>query len=168
MRKSYINLAAVLFMAAASGIAGVKVSPAEQLLGQYFLIHKSLASDSIEGVSAAAARIADISRRTAAAEVNGKTQLIALSAAAAKLRATDLKSARNGFGELSKNLIAFLQANQAKTNPPYQFYCPMVKKHWLQPAKEVRNPYFGSSMLKCGELVQSGQAAGQSGGHNKH
>jgi hypothetical protein len=168
MRKSLINLAAVLFLAAASGIAGAKVSPAKQLLGQYFLIHKSLALDSIEGVSAAAARIADISHRTAAAEVNGKTQLIALSAAAAKLRATDLKSARNGFGELSESLIAFLQANHAKTHPPYQFYCSMVKKHWLQSDKEVRNPYYGSSMLKCGELVQSSQAAGQPGGRNNH
>ena len=26
----------------------------------------------------------------------------------------------------------------------------MVKKHWLQTDKEIRNPYYGSSMLTCG------------------
>jgi hypothetical protein len=30
----------------------------------------------------------------------------------------------------------------------------MVKKNWLQPDKSVRNPYYGSSMLTCGELVK--------------
>jgi hypothetical protein len=141
---------------------------AEQLLGHYYIIQKSLASDSIEGVSASAAKMADISRRAAATEPHAKAQLTALANAAAKLRATDLKSARNGFGELSDGLLAYLQATQAKRNPPYQFYCSMVKKNWLQPAKETRNPYYGSSMLKCGELIQSGQSVGQHMGPNHH
>jgi membrane fusion protein, copper/silver efflux system len=168
MRKRFANLAATLLLVGVSGMAAGEISLPGRLLGQYFLIQKNLASDSIEGVSATVARIAEISRRAAASETHARTHLIALANAAAKLRASDLKSARNGFGELSNSLIAFLQATQAKTNPPYQFYCPMVKKYWLQPATEVRNPYYGSSMLKCGELVQSFRAGGQPTGHNNH
>jgi hypothetical protein len=166
--KRFANLAATLLLVGVSGMAAGGLSLPDQLLGQYFLIQKNLASDSIKGVSAAVARITEISRRAATSETHAKPHLIALANAAAKLRATDLKSARNGFGALTDSLIGFLQATQAKTNPPYQFYCPMVQKHWLQPDKEVRNPYYGGSMLKCGELVQSGQAAGQLGGQNNH
>ena len=168
MSKRFANLAATLLLVGVSGMAARELSLPDQLLGQYFLIQKNLASDSIEGVSAAVARITEISRRAAPSETHAKTHLIALATAAAKLRATDLKSARNGFGALTDSLIKFLQATQAKTNPPYQFYCPMVKRHWLQPDKEIRNPYYGSSMLKCGELVQSFRAGGQPTGHNNH
>jgi hypothetical protein len=38
-----------------------------------------------------------------------------------------------------------------------EYYCPMVKKTWLQPkdSKEVRNPYAGKSMRSCGEKKKS-------------
>jgi hypothetical protein len=157
-----------LAVAIGSVMAGPPSTSPEQLLGHYYLIQKSLASDSISGVSASAAQMADISRRAAATEPQAKTQLTALANAAAKLQATDLKSARNGFGELSDGLIGYLKAAKAKRNPPYQFFCPMVKKNWLQPEKEIRNPYYGSSMLKCGELIQSDQTTGQHAEHNHH
>jgi hypothetical protein len=125
----------------------------EQLLDQYFVIQKSLASDTTRDVAATATQLAKISRQAAGAEPRARTQLLTLAEAATKLQAADLKSARNGFGELSDKLIAYLQATGAKRNPPYQFFCSMVKKSWLQPDKKTRNPYYGSSMLTCGELV---------------
>jgi len=126
----------------------------EQLLDQYYVIQKSLASDSTSGVAAAAAQLAKIGRQAVGVEPQAKAKLLALADAATKFQAADVKSARGGFGELSDRLIAFLQATGAKRNPPYQFFCPMVKKNWLQPDKETRNPYYGSAMLTCGELVQ--------------
>lgn len=149
-------------------LAGSPATSTDQLLGQYFLIQKSLASDSSSGIAGATAKLATISRQFAGTQPQVKTQLIALADAAAKLQAKDLKSARSGFGELSDRLIEYLQAARAKRNPPYQFYCPMVKKNWLQPDKEIRNPYYGSSMLKCGELVQSVQSVEQHTEHNHH
>jgi hypothetical protein len=153
---------------AISALAGTKASPADQLIEQYYLIHKSLSSDSIAGVSAAAAQIAKISRQAISTETDAKKQLFALSDAAAKLPSSDLKSARNGFGELSDSLIAYLAAARTKKNPPYQFYCTMVKKNWLQPDKQTRNPYYGSSMLTCGELVSPQRPADQSSEHQHH
>jgi hypothetical protein len=159
-----------LFLVAAIGWTMADPQPglSEQLLGQYYIIQKSLASDSIAGIATSSAQIADISRRAAATETAVKAQLTTLANAAAKLRATDLKSVRNGFGDLSDALITYLKTTQAKRNPPYQFYCPMVKKNWLQPDKEIRNPYYGNAMLKCGELIQSNQSTEQTMEHNHH
>jgi hypothetical protein len=44
----------------------------------------------------------------------------------------------------------------------------MVKKNWLQADKEIRNPYYGSSMLKCGELVQASQPKAAPIEHTHH
>jgi hypothetical protein len=137
-----------------SVMAGPPSTLPEQLLEQYYSIQKSLASDSINNIAISAAQIAGISRKTAAKEPRVQTQLLALADAATKIQAADLKSARGAFGELSDRMIAFLRATGSKRNPPYQFFCPMVKKNWLQPNKETRNPYFGSAMLTCGELIQ--------------
>jgi len=148
-------------------MAGPPATSVEQLLDQYYVIQKSLASDSTRGVEAAAAQLAKICRQAAGAEPQAKAKLLALADAATKFQAADVKSARGGFGELSDRLIAFLQATGAKRNPPYQFFCPMVKKNWLQPDKETRNPYYGSAMLTCGELIQP-KPVEQQMEHNHH
>jgi hypothetical protein len=33
----------------------------------------------------------------------------------------------------------------------YETYCPMVNKSWLQPSREVANPY-APYMLRCGTV----------------
>jgi len=156
-----------LFLALAVGtvFAAPQSALPEQLLGHYYLIQNRLASDTTDGIAASAAKLADISRRAAQTDTRAGAQLTALAQAAAKLQTTDLKTARNGFGAVSNGLIAYLRAAHGKRQPPYQFYCPMVKQSWLQPDKDIRNPYYGSSMLKCGELVQSDKAPAQSTHH---
>jgi hypothetical protein len=151
-----------------SVMAAPPATSVEQFLDQYYVIQKSLASDSIGGVAAAATQMAKRSRQSADMEPWVKAEWTALAKAAAKLQTTDLKSARIGFGELSDRLIEYLKATGAKRNPPYQFFCSMVKKSWLQHGKETRNPYYGSSMLTCGELVQSEQSVEQPAENHHH
>ncbi len=141
--KRMLVLVVLLFVG--SALAGSPSTQVEQILGQYFQIQKSLAEDSVNGVSQSAGAIEKIIHQA---------QLTALSGAAARLQTNDLKTARKEFGDLSDKLITYLKTTGAKRNPPYQFYCPMAKKSWLQPDKQVRNPYYGSSMPTCGELVQ--------------
>jgi hypothetical protein len=148
-------------------LAAPSATLVEQLLDQYYVIQKSLALDSTNGVAAAAAQLTKLGRQAAGAEPQAKAKLLALADAATKFQAADVKSARGGFGELSDKLIAFLQATGAKRNPPYQFFCPMVKKNWLQADKETRNPYYGSAMLKCGDLIQP-KPVEQQMEHNHH
>ena len=137
-----------------SAAANPPAAVTDQLLTPYYAIQKSLVSDAMNGVSAAAAEIAKISKQASATQQAGKAELQTLSESAAKFSFTDLKAARTAFGDLSDKLIAFIRASNSTKNPPYQYYCPMVKKNWLQPDKAgARNPFYGSAMPTCGELV---------------
>jgi len=70
---------------------------------------------------------------------------------------------RPHFETLSNALIDALKASplpQAHSpSPLYIMHCPMVYDDrgadWLQSSEALRNPYFGASMLKCGEIIET-------------
>ncbi|MDA3873792.1 MAG: efflux RND transporter periplasmic adaptor subunit [Kiritimatiellae bacterium] len=59
------------------------------------------------------------------------------------------------FEKLSTAMIAALREPSI---PLYRMHCPMASgdkgADWLQANDELRNPYFGASMLSCGETVE--------------
>jgi len=62
---------------------------------------------------------------------------------------------REAFKELSKPMAMWASmTNPAGINVAY---CPMAPGSWLQKDEEIRNPYYGASMLKCGEIISSGE-----------
>jgi hypothetical protein len=69
--------------------------------------------------------------------------------------AKDLKKQREVFANLSNNMVAVAKAVKLSVQPVYQQYCPMKKASWLSSEKTIRNPYFGSAMLSCGELTNT-------------
>lgn len=71
--------------------------------------------------------------------------------------ATDIKAKRTAFEPLSThtyNLVKAFGANGAV----YHAHCPMAfdgkGAMWLATNKEIRNPYYGSEMLECGEVKE--------------
>ena len=75
-------------------------------------------------------------------------------------KAADIDSVRKAFETLSNELIAVVvQFGIPETQQLYRIHCPMAFNNkgadWLQADKEIRNPYFGASMLKCGEIVKT-------------
>ena len=60
---------------------------------------------------------------------------------------------REHFKVLSKD-VTDMVAVTGTANTLYEQYCPMYDKGsaWLSMSKEVRNPYYGSKMLKCGKV----------------
>lgn len=63
------------------------------------------------------------------------------------LNAGDLNALRQAFKPLSELMAkAELPAGLAVA------YCPMAKAHWVQENGKVANPYYGSSMLRCGTI----------------
>ncbi len=106
-------------------------APVDQLVGQYFLIQKSLTSDSVNGIPVAAPEIAKICRQSATSMPQANVQLTAIAGAASRFQANNLESARKGCGDLSEKLIVHLNAMGSKRNPPYQFYCPTVQKNYV-------------------------------------
>ena len=66
----------------------------------------------------------------------------------------DLKAARDAFAALSDAVIAAGNAEGWQDVGEVKLaYCPMVKRSWLQKDQaQIRNPYYGSQMLTCGEF----------------
>ena len=58
---------------------------------------------------------------------------------------------RETFKSLSKPMAMW--GTMSKPQGIYVVYCPMAKGSWLQKGKEIRNPYHGHEMLRCGEIV---------------
>ena len=72
--------------------------------------------------------------------------------------ASDLESARAAFSTLSASMWKTIKAFGGGGKPVYHDYCPMALKnkgaYWISSAKEIRNPYFGDSMLDCGYIKE--------------
>lgn len=70
----------------------------------------------------------------------------------------EIKVQRNHFIQLSLNLIKALQSFGINETV-FVEYCPMADSdkgaYWLSKEKQIRNPYFGDAMLKCGEVKQT-------------
>ena len=68
---------------------------------------------------------------------------------------TDLKKQREQFARLSANMITLAKAVKLGAHPAYETYCPMKKASWLSDSKTIKNPYYGSAMLNCGNVVET-------------
>ncbi|WP_433833442.1 DUF3347 domain-containing protein [Flavobacterium anhuiense] len=67
---------------------------------------------------------------------------------------TDLKKQRETFKSLSKSTYDLIKVSNPE-QPIYKQYYPMADADWLSKEKAVKNPYYGSSMLTCGNVVET-------------
>ncbi|MFQ5647227.1 MAG: efflux RND transporter periplasmic adaptor subunit [bacterium] len=91
------------------------------------------------------------------ADLNRSVELI--------IKGKSIEEQRQGFAVLSETLAVALKSfGHSLSRPVRIIHCPMAFAgrggDWLQLAPEVRNPYFGSIMLKCGD--QTGLIPGSS------
>ena len=73
------------------------------------------------------------------------------------MKGAGLEEARKKFKNLSRSTINYVKALQEKIKGAekiYVYYCPMADASWLQREEGTRNPYYGSSMLKCGSVKE--------------
>lgn len=70
--------------------------------------------------------------------------------------AEDLETRRVHFEPLSEAMISVAQTLGAVGQTFYLAFCPMYDDdqgaYWLSEFEEISNPYFGSMMLRCGEV----------------
>ncbi|MGK5086462.1 DUF3347 domain-containing protein [Bdellovibrionota bacterium FG-2] len=149
---SLLGLCALFAVSTGSAFAATdsSVKAMAPILDPYYTIGESLAADSLTGVALAAQKIA-----ASVEKIDGKV----LSKAEGKRikdsslaleKAKDLKQARELFKGLSAPLTAWAKAH--KPAGVHKVFCSMANASWLQRQSEVRNPYYGKSMLECGEL----------------
>jgi len=71
----------------------------------------------------------------------------------------DLDEMREHFISVSKAAVQLATHFPPLQSPWYIQHCPMANSNkgadWLSKSEEIRNPYFGSAMLTCGEISQS-------------
>ena len=70
----------------------------------------------------------------------------------------DISGLRTAFKPLSRDLIDLVKTMDSIDLPLFIEYCPMAENNtgadWLSTEAEIRNPYFGASMLGCGEVKE--------------
>lgn len=71
----------------------------------------------------------------------------------------NIADVRNSFMVLSKTMIGMVKSFALHQDTIYVQYCPMANNdegaEWLSLSSEIANPYYGASMLKCGEVRET-------------
>ena len=70
-----------------------------------------------------------------------------------------IEELRKTFQALSITMIRLTKSFIPLNDPVFVQHCPMADNNkgadWLSLDKEVKNPYFGSAMLTCGEVTST-------------
>jgi len=131
-------------------------------LTAYFQMGDLLANDTIEGIADPARRVAGAIDALEKTEIpdfehfwHEHEEIAVIRDKSLEIAGmTDLEAARLAFVDLSN---AFATLVKATGIPPsfalivQELHCPMYQdgSSWLQPAGDVRNPFYGSMMLEC-------------------
>lgn len=68
--------------------------------------------------------------------------------------AKSIDQQRAAFTNFSTNMTEVAKALKFAATTVYIQYCPMKKASWLSNEKDIKNPYYGSSMLTCGKVTE--------------
>jgi Cu(I)/Ag(I) efflux system membrane fusion protein len=134
----------------ASPALSIEPTTARSILPSYFKLQTALAADDLVGAKAAL---------RAMMEVTGHDGPLA-DMLHSLIDAEELATLRDpAFAHLSNAMIAALKKEPAALEGAViRMHCPMAADNrgadWLQSNEELRNPYFGSAMLTCGEIVE--------------
>ncbi len=71
--------------------------------------------------------------------------------------ATDINKQREAFSKITKGMEVVL-TGAVSSGEIYKQFCPMAfdgkGDYWYSSSSEIRNPYFGDKMLKCGRVEE--------------
>lgn len=158
IRLTVAALGLSLFSLAASAQSGPAQTTAPALTAYYGVKDALVATDAVKAKTSATALVSALAglNETKLSAADKKALATAKTNAAAIAKATDVDVQRDQFEGLSASMIALAKATKpAKT---YVQFCPMAADgkgaFWLSGQKEIKNPYYGSKMLKCGSVKE--------------
>lgn len=157
MKKLFLILAIVptIFIQNSFAQDSTKQYQLPQLLTYYYNIKNALVSGNASDAATAAnsfLKAANTIDYKIISEGNINTLVKDAGAIAAT---TDIKKQRAYFASFSTNMAAVAKSVKLTDKPIYNAYCPMKKAYWLSSEKAIKNPYYGSSMLTCGEVTET-------------
>jgi len=147
-----------------------------KVVTEYFALQEALASDQKDLSSAAAGTLAKTVAATSPTVFADKDrefwadQQIELEQSLDRgVKAADLAGLREAFALASETLrVLARHFGSPMDGPLYALRCPMAfggrGAMWLQSDREVRNPYFGAAMPKCGDVEEMIPLAGSAEG----
>ena len=132
----------------------------------YFEVKNALVKDDLEGSKKKVASISQSLGQVNMTLVKDQAhdswmaQLAGLKEASSKIAiASNLEDARKHFSSLSFHILEMTETFGINKEVVYKDYCPMAfgdqGAYWLSEKKDITNPYFGASMLSCGEIKQT-------------
>lgn len=72
---------------------------------------------------------------------------------------SELKAQRKLFSSLSNEIATLVRGSKLSAGSIFIEYCPMANNnegaYWLSNEKEIKNPYFGDMMLRCGSVKET-------------
>jgi len=138
-----------------------------RLWERYLAVERALAADDYETAKEALARLKTtvatvdpVSLTNSAAERLWHEEHANLEKVIAQLeRADDIQRLREHFRPLSEEIGVLAKAfGFGEAGPIYELHCPMAFDGqgaiWYQDDEEVRNPYYGATMLQCADRVE--------------
>lgn len=66
----------------------------------------------------------------------------------------NIKIQRDHFESLSNTILDMIKVF-GSSQTLYKDYCPMKKASWLSEVKNIKNPYYGKTMLTCGMIKET-------------
>ncbi|WP_295223062.1 DUF3347 domain-containing protein [uncultured Chryseobacterium sp.] len=152
MKKYIITAVFSLFSIISISAQSKKDAQISKLYQNYIAIKSALASDDADKTSKSASEFI----RTASAidykKVSEGNLNILRKDATAISEARSITTQRETFMNLSDNMIALAKEYKLSESPVYVQYCPMADGSWLSDESKIANPYYGKSMLTCGNV----------------
>ena len=130
-----------------------------EIMAIYLEVKDALVADDGKAASEAGKKLAvalekmDTSKYNAEQQKELKEIIETAKEHAEHIAKSEMDHQREHFKALSTDMIDMV-AITGTPNTLYQQFCPMYDKGsaWLSVSNEIRNPYYGSKMLKCGKV----------------
>lgn len=152
MKKNIITFLFSIF-AVLSITAQSKTNPQlSKLYQNYIAVKSALASDDFKKTSVAAGEFLKTASVINSKILDEKNLNSLKSESKTISLAKNIDAQRKPFYKLSEVMIAIANENKISEKTIYVQYCPMAEGSWLSNEKQIVNPYYGSSMLKCGSV----------------
>ncbi len=153
-----IRLTGLALLLSISSFVAFSQTTTPALTAYYGVKDALVATDAANAKSGAAALLTALNGlETASLSATDKKALTTAKTSATGITKTsDVDTQRGQFETLSTAMIALVKAT--KPGKSYVQFCPMAADgkgaYWLSDKTEVRNPYYGDKMLKCGSVKE--------------
>ncbi len=160
MKTTFLSLGLILIVLSFSSIQAkdseiVQVANIKTLSQSNGVSDYMKLKDALVATNASAAKDAAVKLILSATAENWDADIIKATKIIAN--SEDVEVQRAAFKTVTNRLIESLKENDLKDGV-YVQYCPMAFNNsganWLSLSDDIKNPYFGNKMLKCGRVIE--------------